>query len=166
VEHEKDIGELGDVVTARWSVWKVEDIRESDCSLKRIWSCEAKQNPSCSEAYACCIIHWSCAHAGCSEPGHVHTLATLMTGRIPIDRLIFVEDCFFMLVGAEGVSWVFHYRVGSLVELYSIQLLLINPKLLSIIKFKIVHTSFVVCAPCSDDLMMIYCWYMFSSNWL
>jgi len=36
VEHEKDIGELGDVVTARWSVWKVEDIRESDCSLKRI----------------------------------------------------------------------------------------------------------------------------------
>jgi hypothetical protein len=49
-------------------------------------------------------MHWSRAYAGCSEPGRVHTLAALLTGRVPIDRLISVEDCFLILVGVEGVS--------------------------------------------------------------
>jgi hypothetical protein len=66
---------------------------------------------------------------------------------------------------------VLHYRDGALVVLYSIQLLLINPKLLSIIKRKIVHTSCVLCVPCGDDILMIYvvdiCYcYMYTSNWL
>jgi hypothetical protein len=43
-------------------------------------------------------------------------------------RLISVEDCCLISVGAEGVSRVLHYRAGALVELYSIQLLLKNPK--------------------------------------
>jgi hypothetical protein len=59
---------------------------------------------SCLEAHACCIIHWPRLHAGCSEPGHVHTQATLLTGRVPVDKLIFVEDCCLISVGAEGVS--------------------------------------------------------------
>jgi hypothetical protein len=49
------------------------------------------------------------------------------------------------------------YRAGALVELYSIQLLLKNPGLKSIIKRKIVHTSCVLCVPCGDDLLMICC---------
>jgi hypothetical protein len=40
------------------------------------------------------------------------------------------------------------YRDGALVELYSIQLLLKNPGLKSIIKRKIVHTSCVPCEIC------------------
>ena len=58
------------------------------------------------------------------------------------------------------------YRSGSLVDLYSIQLLLKNTRLKSIIKTKIVHTSCLVCVPCGDDLLMICCWYVFTSNWL
>jgi hypothetical protein len=85
----------------------------------------------------------------------MHTLAALLTGHVPIDRLISVEDCCLISVGVEGVSCFLHYRAGALVELYSIQLLLINPGLLSIIKRKIVHTYCVLCVPCSDDLMMI-----------
>jgi hypothetical protein len=34
----------------------------------------------------------------------VHTLSALLTGHIPVDILIFVEDCFLISVGAEGVS--------------------------------------------------------------
>jgi hypothetical protein len=94
---------------------------------------------------------------GCSEPGHVHTRVALLIGRIPIDRLISVEDCCLISVDVEGVSRVLHYRASALVELYSIHLLLINPRLLSIIKRKIVHTSCVLCVPCGDDLLMIYC---------
>jgi hypothetical protein len=30
--------------------------------------------------------------------------AELPTGRVPVDRLISVEDCCFILVGSEGVS--------------------------------------------------------------
>jgi hypothetical protein len=41
---------------------------------------------------------------GCSEPGHVHTWAALLTGRVPIDRLISIEDFCLILVGAENVS--------------------------------------------------------------
>jgi hypothetical protein len=33
----------------------------------------------------------------------VHTCAALPTGRIPVDRLIFVEDCCLVSVGVEGV---------------------------------------------------------------
>jgi hypothetical protein len=44
------------------------------------------------------------------------------------DRLVSMEDCCLVSVGAKGVSRVLHYRAGTLVELYSIQLLLINPK--------------------------------------
>jgi hypothetical protein len=47
-----------------------------------------------------------------------------------------------------------HYRVGAFVELYSIQLLLINPRIVVRNKNKYVHTY---CAPCGDDLLMIYC---------
>jgi hypothetical protein len=36
VEHEKDIGEIGYVVTSCGLVWTVEDRRESDCRLQRI----------------------------------------------------------------------------------------------------------------------------------
>jgi hypothetical protein len=36
--------------------------------------------------------------------GCVHTHVALSTGRVPIDRLISVEDCCLVLVGAEGVS--------------------------------------------------------------
>jgi hypothetical protein len=81
--------------------------------------------------------------------------AALLTGRVPINRLIYVEDFCLISVGVEGVRRVLHYRDGSLVELYYIQLLLINPRLLSIIKRKIVHTSCVLCVPCGDDLLMI-----------
>jgi hypothetical protein len=56
------------------------------------------------EAYTCYIIHWSRSHAGCTEPGHVHTRAALLTGCIPVDRLISVEDCCLISVGAENVS--------------------------------------------------------------
>jgi hypothetical protein len=31
-------------------------------------------------------------------------LAALLTGRVPVDRLISVEDCCLISVGAEGVS--------------------------------------------------------------
>jgi hypothetical protein len=82
----------------------MEDIRESDCRLQRILACEAKQNPSCSEAYACYIIHWSHSHVGYSQPGHVHTWAALLTGHVPVDRLISVEDFCLIVVGAESVS--------------------------------------------------------------
>jgi hypothetical protein len=43
-------------------------------------------------------------HTGCSEPGRVHTRAALLTGHVPVDRLISVEDCCLISVGAEGVS--------------------------------------------------------------
>jgi hypothetical protein len=56
------------------------------------------------EAYACYIIHWSRSHMGCSEPGSVHMRAALLTGHVPIDRLISVEDCCLISVGAENVS--------------------------------------------------------------
>jgi hypothetical protein len=48
------------------------------------------------------------------------------------------------------------YRVGALVELYSIQLLLINPRIVVRNKMKIVHTSRVLCVNFDDDLLMIY----------
>jgi len=48
------------------------------------------------------------------------------------------------------------YRVGALVELYSIQLLLKNPQIEVHNKKKIVHTSCLICVPCDDDLFMIY----------
>jgi hypothetical protein len=48
------------------------------------------------------------------------------------------------------------YRDGSLVELYSIQLLLINPRIVVCNKKKIVHTSCVLCVHYDDDLLMIY----------
>jgi hypothetical protein len=73
-----------------------------------------------------------------------------MTGLIPVDRLISVEDCCLISVGAEDVSCVFH------IELYSIQLLLINPRFVVRNKKKIVHTSCVLCVHCDDDLLMIY----------
>jgi hypothetical protein len=57
-----------------------------------------------SRADACCIIHWSHSHAGCSEPERIHTWAALLTGRVPVDRLISVEDCCLISVDAEGVS--------------------------------------------------------------
>jgi hypothetical protein len=46
----------------------------------------------------------------CSEPGHMHTQAAhahgaaLLTGHVPVDRLISVEDCCLISVGVEGVS--------------------------------------------------------------
>jgi hypothetical protein len=104
VEHEQAIGEIGCVVTGYGSGWIVEERRESDCILQKISACEENQNPSCSEEYACCIIHWPCSHAGCSEPAHVHTRDTLLTGRVPIDRLIYVEDFCLISVGVENVS--------------------------------------------------------------
>jgi hypothetical protein len=67
------------------------------------------------------------AYAGYSELGHMHTLVSLLTGRIPVDRLIFVEDCCLISVGVEGVSRVLHYRFGGLVEVYSIQLFANKP---------------------------------------
>jgi hypothetical protein len=48
------------------------------------------------------------------------------------------------------------YRTGALVELYSMQLLLINPKDCNPYKKKIVHTSCVLCVHYDDELMMIY----------
>jgi hypothetical protein len=36
--------------------------------------------------------------------GHMHTRAALLKGHVPVDRLISVEDCCLILVGAEGVS--------------------------------------------------------------
>jgi hypothetical protein len=36
--------------------------------------------------------------------GHIHTQAALLTDRVPIDRLISVEDCCLISVGAENVS--------------------------------------------------------------
>jgi hypothetical protein len=97
VENEQAIGEIGCVVTGCGSVWTVEDRRESDCMLQRIWAC-------CPKAYVCCIIHWLCSHVAYSEPGRVHTRAALMTGHVPVDILISVEDCFLISIGAEGVS--------------------------------------------------------------
>jgi hypothetical protein len=49
------------------------------------------------------------------------------------------------------------YRAGALVDLYSIQLLLINPRIIVRNKKKVVHTSCVLCVHCDDDLLMIYC---------
>ena len=86
----------------------------------------------------------------------MHTRAALLTGHVPVDILISVEDFFLISVGVEGVSLVLHYRAGALVELYYILLLLKTPGLKSIIKRKIVHTSCVLCVPCGSDLLMIY----------
>jgi hypothetical protein len=36
--------------------------------------------------------------------GHIHTHVALPTGHIPVDRLIYVEDCCLISVGAECVS--------------------------------------------------------------
>jgi hypothetical protein len=36
--------------------------------------------------------------------GRIHTHDALPTGRVPIDKLISVEDCFIISVGVEGVS--------------------------------------------------------------
>ena len=58
----------------------------------------------------------------------MHMLDALLTGHVLVDRLISIEDFCLISVGAEGVSRVFHYREGALIKLYSIQLLLINPK--------------------------------------
>jgi hypothetical protein len=52
----------------------------------------------------CVYTRASCVHTGCSEPGHMHTWAALLIGRVPIDRLISVEDCYLISVGAENVS--------------------------------------------------------------
>jgi hypothetical protein len=52
------------------------------------------------------------AHKGCCEPncvhtraaqwvGCVHTCVALLTGRVPIDILVSVEDCIIFSVGAE-----------------------------------------------------------------
>jgi hypothetical protein len=81
---------------------------------------------------------------GCSEPGSIHTLATLLTGRVPVDRLIFVEDCCLISVGAEGVSSVLHYRASALVELYSIQLLLTNPRI--VVHNKNKNCTYILCS--------------------
>jgi hypothetical protein len=40
---------------------------------------------------------------GCSEAGRMHTPAALLTGRVPVDRLIYVEDCCLISVDTEGV---------------------------------------------------------------
>ena len=96
MEDEKAIGELGCIVTGCGSVWTMEDRRESDCRLQRILACF-------SEAYTRCIIHWPRSHTDYSEPGHVHTRAALLTGHVPIDKLIYVEDFFLISVGAENV---------------------------------------------------------------
>jgi hypothetical protein len=65
---------------------------------------------------------------GCTTV-RVHTYACCTTDRShTCCRLIFVEDCCLISVGSEGVSLVLNYRVGALVELYSIQLLLKKPK--------------------------------------
>ena len=58
----------------------------------------------------------------------MHTWDALLIGRVPIDILISIEDCCLISFGAKGVSQVLNYREGALTELYSIQLLLINPK--------------------------------------
>jgi hypothetical protein len=57
------------------------------------------------------MIHWPHSHAGCSELERVHTQAALMTGRIPVDRLIYVDDCCLISVGAENVSRVLHIEL-------------------------------------------------------
>jgi hypothetical protein len=57
----------------------------------------------------------------------MHMLAALLTGRIPVDIFIFVEDCCRILVGAEGVSQVLNYRAGALVELYTISVVVDKP---------------------------------------
>jgi hypothetical protein len=54
--------------------------------------------------------------------------AALLTSHVLVDRLTSIEDCCLILVDAEGVSGVLHYRESALTDLYSIQLLLINPK--------------------------------------
>jgi hypothetical protein len=36
--------------------------------------------------------------------GLIHTRVALPTGRVPIDRLIYVEDFCLISIGAEGVS--------------------------------------------------------------
>ena len=43
-------------------------------------------------------------------------------------KLISIEDFFLISVGAEAVRWAFPYRYGYLVDLYSIQLFMKNPK--------------------------------------
>jgi hypothetical protein len=58
--------------------------------------------------------------------GHIHMHVSLPIGHVLVERLISIEDCFLISVGTEGVSCVLHYRAGVLVELYSIQLLLIT----------------------------------------
>jgi hypothetical protein len=35
---------------------------------------------------------------------HIHTHVTLLTGCLPVDRLIYVEDCCLISVGVECVS--------------------------------------------------------------
>ena len=58
--------------------------------------------------------------------GRVHACDALLTGRILVDRLISIEDCCLISFGAEGVRCILHYKYCSLVEFYSIQLLLIT----------------------------------------
>jgi hypothetical protein len=89
------------LAAGQFKQWKTEEF----------WACEEKKNPSFLEADACCIIHWLRSYAGCSEPEHVHTWAALLIGHVPIDRLIYVEDCCLISVDAEGVSWVLHIEL-------------------------------------------------------
>jgi hypothetical protein len=74
-------------------------------------------------------------------------MAALLIGHVPIDRLISIEDCCLLSVDVEGLSRVFHYRDGALIELYSIQLLLINPQIFVHIKKK--NCTYILCSLCS-----------------
>ena len=64
-----------------------------------------------------------------------------------VDRLISVEDRSLILVGVEYVSLVLHNRDGSLVELYSIHLLLINPRI--VVHNKKKNCTYILCSLCS-----------------
>jgi hypothetical protein len=82
--------------------WKTEEnvfagCRGSEHVMKRI-------NPSCSEVYTSCSIDWQHTYAGCTT-GRAHTYACCTTDRSrTCDRLISVEDCCLISVGAEDVS--------------------------------------------------------------
>ena len=82
--------------------WKIEEKVNVGCIGSE--HVKKSKNPSFLEEDVCCIIQWPRSHAGCSEPERVHTRAALLTGRVPVDRLIYVEDCCLISVGDEGVS--------------------------------------------------------------
>jgi hypothetical protein len=93
--------------------------------------------------YVGCSTAWACI---------LCRACTLPIGSVPIS----VEDC-CLSVGVECVSRVLYDRATTLLELYSIKLLLKNPRIIVHNKKKIVHRSCVFCVPCGDDLLMIYC---------